>query len=62
MAKATRHLHHNEEQYVAKMNFRSERILQSQIDRLNREKLLQVKSLNVPKALLHPNDLKDTRL
>lgn len=46
MAKATRHLHHNEEQYVAKMNFRSERILQSQIDRLNREKLLQVKSLN----------------
>lgn len=46
MAKATRHFHHNEEQYVAKMNFRSERILQSQIDRLNKEKLLQVKSLN----------------
>lgn len=36
----------NEEHYVAKMNFRSEKILQSQIERLNREKLLQVKSLN----------------
>lgn len=47
MAKATRHIHHtNEEQYVAKMNFRSEKILQSQIDRLNKEKLLQVKTLN----------------
>ena len=46
MAKATRQMHHNEEHYVAKMNFRSEKILQSQIDRLNKEKLLQVKSLN----------------
>ena len=46
MAKATRQMHHNEEHYVAKMNFRSEKILQSQIERLNKEKLLQVKSLN----------------
>lgn len=46
MAKATRQMHHNEEHYVAKMTFRSEKILQSQIDRLNKEKLLQVKSLN----------------
>ena len=46
MAKATRQLRHNEEHYVAKMNFRSERILRSQIERLNKEKLLQVKSLN----------------
>lgn len=46
MAKATRQLRHNEEHYVAKMNFRSEKILRSQIDRLNKEKLLQVKSLN----------------
>lgn len=46
MAKATRDIQHNEEHYVAKMNFRSEKILQSQIDRLNKEKLLQVKSLN----------------
>ena len=46
MAKATRQMQHNEEHYVAKMNFRSEKVLQSQIERLNREKLLQVKSLN----------------
>ena len=46
MAKATRQLRHNEEHYVAKMNFRSEKILRSQIERLNKEKLLQVKSLN----------------
>lgn len=46
MAKATRQMRQNEERYVAKMNFRSEKILQSQIERLNREKLLQVKSLN----------------
>ena len=47
MAKATRQIRrHNEEHYVAKMNFRSEKILQSQIERLNKEKLLQVKSLN----------------
>ena len=46
MAKATRQMRQNEEHYVAKMNFRSEKILQSQIERLNREKLLQVKSLN----------------
>lgn len=46
MAKATRHIQHNEEHYVAKMNFRSEKILQNQISRLNKEKLLQVKSLN----------------
>lgn len=46
MAKATRHLRHTEEHYVAKMNFRSEKILRSQIERLNKEKLLQVKSLN----------------
>ena len=46
MAKATRQLRHNEEHYVAKMNFRSEKILRSQIERLNKEKLLQVKSLD----------------
>ena len=46
MAKATRQMRHNEEHYVAKMNFRSEKILHSQIERLNREKLLQVKSMN----------------
>ena len=46
MAKATRQLRHNEEHYVAKMNFRSEKILRSQIERLNKEKLLQVKTLN----------------
>ena len=46
MARATRQLRHNEEHYVAKMNFRSEKILRSQIERLNKEKLLQVKSLN----------------
>lgn len=46
MAKATRQMRQNEEHYVAKMNFRSEKILQSQIERLNREKLLQVKSVN----------------
>ena len=46
MAKATRQLRHNEEHYVAKMNFRSERILRSQIERLDKEKLLQVKTLN----------------
>ena len=46
MAKATKQLRHNEEHYVAKMNFRSEKILRSQIERLNKEKLLQVKSLN----------------
>lgn len=46
MADATRQIQHNEEHYVAKMNFRSEKILQSQIDRLNREKFFQVKSLN----------------
>lgn len=46
MAKATRPIQRNEEHYVAKMNFRSEKILQSQIQRLNKEKLLQVKGLN----------------
>lgn len=46
MAKATRQMRHNEEHYVAKMNFRSEKILHGQIERLNREKLLQVKSMN----------------
>lgn len=46
MAKATRQMQHKGEHYVAKMNFRSEKILQSQIERLNKEKLLQVKSLN----------------
>ena len=46
MAKATRHIQRNEEHYVAKMNFRSEKILKNQIERLNKEKLLQVKSLN----------------
>lgn len=46
MAKATRPIQRNEEHYVAKMNFRSEKILQNQIQRLNKEKLLHVKGLN----------------
>lgn len=46
MAKATRPIQRNEEHYVAKMNFRSEKILQSQIQRLNKEKLLHVKGLS----------------
>ena len=47
MAKATRETghRHEEERYVAKMNFRGEVILQNQIDRLNKEKLMRVKSL-----------------